>query len=188
MARTSELLVERIRASASARTVVLIDGRAGSGKTTLASEVAYALKAQLVCMDAFYPGWGGLEVGSSMVRSMVLDPQKPGWRRWDWKRSRAAEWHSVNAAKPVVIEGSGALSAANRELATFGIWIRLEPDERRRRKLARDGHLNLEHWDRWALQEDRFFARERPDLLADALVDGATGLIRETAVGEPTGV
>jgi uridine kinase len=176
--RASEVLAERIRASAKAqgapRLVVLVDGHSGAGKTTLATELAYALKAQHVALDAFYPGWGGLEVGSAMVRG-VLDADNPGYRRWDWKRSQAAEFHKVNGRKDIVVEGSGSLSRANRDLATFALWIRLDQVERKRRAIARDGATYHEHWDRWAAQEQAFFARERPDTLADAIMDGRTG-------------
>src|SRR5688500_16834644 len=171
--RASEVLADRIRASAKAqgasRLVVLIDGHSGAGKTTLATELAYTLKAQHVALDAFYPGWGGLEVGSAMVRG-VLDAANPGYRRWDWKRSQPAEFHKLNGKRDIVIEGSGSLSHANRDLATFALWIRLDQVERRRRALARDGATLHEHWDRWAAQEQAFFARERPDTLADAIM------------------
>ncbi len=155
---------------------MLIDGHSGSGKTTLATELAYNLKAQHVALDAVYPGWGGLEVGSAMVRG-VLDPENPGYRRWDWKRNESAEWHKVNGKRDIVIEGSGSMSRANRELATFGVWIRLDQVERKRRAIARDGVTYHQHWDRWAAQEQAFFARERPDTLADALMDGRTGQV-----------
>ncbi|WP_191283147.1 hypothetical protein [Pseudolysinimonas yzui] len=187
--RASEVLAERIRASATAqgasRIVVLIDGHSGAGKTTLATELAYALKAQHVALDAFYPGWGGLEVGSAMVQG-VLGAENPGYRRWDWKRNQPAEFHKVNPKRDIVIEGSGCMSRANRDLATFGVWIRLDQTERKRRAVGRDGPRFLEHWDRWAAQEQAFFARERPDVLADAIVDGRTGhvVFREDAAEE----
>lgn len=178
--RASEVLAERVRASAAAqgatRIVVLIDGHSGSGKSTLARELSYALKAQHVGLDAFYPGWGGLEVGSAMVRG-VLDPENPGYRRWDWKRNEPAEWHKVNGKRDIVIEGSGCLSRANRSLATYGVWVRLDQVERKRRALSRDGSMIHQHWDRWAAQEQGFFARERPDTLADAIMDGRTGAL-----------
>lgn len=177
---TSEVLAARIRAVGGAagvsRAVVLIDGHSGSGKTTLAAQVARAIDAQHVSLDQFYPGWGGLEVGSAMVRG-VLDPATPGYKRWDWEHSRQAEWIPVDAERPIVIEGSGALSRANRALATFGVWIRLDQTERKRRALARDGDAYLDHWDRWAAQEQHFFVRERPDALADAIMDGRTGQV-----------
>lgn len=184
--RASEVLAQRIRASAeeqgATRLVVLIDGHSGAGKTTLATELAYALKAQHVGLDAFYPGWGGLEVGSAMVRG-VLDPVNPGYKRWDWKRNQQAEFHKLNAKKDIIVEGSGSLSRSNRELATFGLWIRLDQVERKRRAIARDGTTHQAHWDRWAAQEQAFFARERPDILADAIMDGRTGQLLFRADG-----
>lgn len=176
--RVSEVLASRIRESAlgAPRIVVLIDGHSGAGKTTLATELAYALKAQHVALDAFYPGWGGLEVGSSMV-AQVLDPEISAYRRWDWKRNQPAERHKVNSKRDIVIEGSGCMSRANRELATFGLWIRLDEAERKRRALERDGATIHQNWDRWAAQEQAFFLRERPDQLADAILDARTGIL-----------
>jgi uridine kinase len=178
--RTSEVLATRIRAVAAdrgiTRLVVLIDGHSGSGKTTLATQLAEALDAQHVPLDLFYPGWGGLEVGSAMVKG-VLDAATPGYTRWDWERMAAAERVELDPVRHIVVEGSGAMSRANRALATFGIWIRLDQAERKRRALARDGDGYLDHWDRWAAQEQHFFLRERPDALADALMDGRTGQV-----------
>lgn len=165
-----------VRATTGMRAVVLIDGLSGAGKSTLAAALAEAMGAQLVGLDAVYPGWGGLELGSVAVPGM-LDRDNPGYRRWDWGRNEPAEWHRVSARQHLVIEGCGALSAENRRLATYGIWVRLDAVERRRRVAARDGERQMGHWDYWAAQEQAFLARERPDLLADAIVDGRTGSV-----------
>ncbi|HEX4442908.1 MAG TPA: ATP-binding protein [Galbitalea sp.] len=158
-------------ARASDRPVVLIDGRSGSGKTELGLAVASALGAQLIRLDDLYPGWDGLEQGSVAVAAEVLVARR--WRRWDWASSAYAEEHRVDAAAPVVIEGSGSLSLANRSLATLGVWVELDAARRKRRALARDGELYAPHWDDWARQEQDFYDRERPDLLADLIVDGS---------------
>jgi hypothetical protein len=152
------------------RPVVLIDGGSGSGKSTLAAGLAPALGAQLVRLDDFYPGWDGLEAASAAVRENVLDPLRPGWRRWDWLAGVAAEWHDLDPALPLVVEGSGALSRANRARATFGIWVELDAPTRKLRALARDGEAYAPHWDHWAAQERLFAARERPRRLADLIV------------------
>lgn len=175
---TVDVLAERIRAAAKAqgarRIVVLIDGHSGAGKSTLAAALAQTLTARHVQLDAFYPGWGGLEVGSAMVRG-VLDPVNPGYTRWDWARNEPAGFRKLDAKRDLVIEGAGSLSRANRELATFALWVRLDQVERKRRVLERDGPSAEEHWNRWAVQEQHFFTRERPDTLADAIMDGRTG-------------
>ncbi len=153
------------------RPVVLIDGRSGAGKTTLARDLAPLLGAQLVSLDDLYPGWDGLEAGSAAVHQTVLRDRDPGWRRWDWASERPAEWHSVDPDTPIVIEGCGALSRANRALATFGIWVDVPADERRRRALDREPGF-APHWGEWAAQERAFAAREHPRELADVVIAG----------------
>lgn len=152
--------------------VLLIDGRSGSGKTALARAiVAGAPTAQLVRLDDLYPGWGGLEEGSRVVHAL-LESDRPRWQRWDWVLSRHAEWHELDPAKPLVIEGCGALSRDNRALATFGIWVALDAETRKNRALERDGSTYAPHWDEWAGQEDAFLTRENPAAHADAVIDG----------------
>ena len=162
--------VERILAAVSgARPVVLIDGRSGSGKTGLATDLAAALGAELVRLDDVYPGWNGLEAASERVRPDILLGNR--WQRWDWVTDAPAEWHELDPTRALVVEGSGSLSRANRELATLGVWVELDEPTRKLRALARDGATYEPHWDDWAAQEQRFFDRERPDLLADFIVD-----------------
>jgi uridine kinase len=166
----SELL-ERIREAP--RPVVLIDGRSGSGKSTIAPRLAAALAAQLVRLDDIYPGWDGLERASEHVGEFVLAVAEPRWRRWDWAADAPAEWHPIDATRPLVVEGCGALSRSNRAKATFGIWVELDAVSRKRRALERDGEAYAPHWDRWAAQEARFAEREHSRDLADAVLDGA---------------
>jgi len=164
-------LVTQIRAAApGGRAVVLIDGRSGAGKTVLAEAIAPRLDAQLVSLDELYPGWEGLQAGSDAVHETVLRARAPGWTRWDWAAARPAEWHPVDPGRAIVIEGCGALSAANRARATFGIWLELDAAERRRRSSARDHGRFDRYWQPWADQEDAFIAREQPRDLADLVL------------------
>jgi uridine kinase len=169
--------------------VLLIDGRSGSGKTELARAiVADYPRAQLVRLDDLYPGWGGLEAGSQTVHDEILRAEYPRWRRWDWITGRHAEWNSLDRDRPLVIEGCGALSRQNRSLASFGIWVALDPALRKSRALARDGESYEPHWNEWAAQEDVFLTRENPAAHADAIVDGhdvTVGLERWREVLEP---
>jgi uridine kinase len=150
---------------------ILIDGRSGSGKTEFARALAATLPgAQLVRLDDLYPGWGGLDAGSVAVHTDVLSLFR--WRRFDWESNTLAEWHTLDPSRPIVVEGCGALSAANRKLATLGLWVELDDATRKRRALLRDGDSYAPHWDDWAVQEEAFIAREQPIQRADAIVDG----------------
>jgi uridine kinase len=151
---------------------ILIDGRSGSGKTELAKRMALALPgSQLVRLDDIYPGWGGLEEGSRHVHDFVLSASAPRWQRWDWVDSAPAEWHVLDPSRPIIVEGCGALSRANRALADYGIWVDLDEPTRKARALARDGDTYAPHWDEWAAQEQAFIDRENPRELADQVVN-----------------
>jgi uridine kinase len=151
--------------------VLLIDGRSGSGKTELASAIARDNpEAELLRLDNVYPGWGGLELGSAHVHRFVLTEHR--WQRWDWLTNGLNEWHDLDPSRPLIIEGCGALSAANRSLATYGVWVEFDDVGRKRRALERDGDWFVPHWDEWAAQEEAFIVRERPQRVADLIVQG----------------
>lgn len=127
--------------------------------------------SQLVRLDDIYPGWGGLEAGSRHVRDFILSAS-PRWQRWDWEDGTPAEWHVLDPSRPIIVEGCGALSRANRALAHYGIWVELDEPTRKARALARDGEAYAPHWDEWAAQEAAFIEREKPQELADQVVEG----------------
>ena len=169
--RIDSLVAQILEAAASRRPVVLLDGRSGSGKSVLGGLLAPPLDAQLLSLDELYPGWEGLEAGSAVVHETVLRPVDPGWVRWDWAAAASAEWHPLDPRRALIVEGCGALSRANRALATFGIWLDLDAAERHRRFSERDAGRFDASWDLWAAQEDAFIARERPRVLADLVID-----------------
>jgi predicted kinase len=154
------------------RPIVLIDGRSGAGKTTLAAWLAPQLGAELVRLDDLYPGWDGLRRGSDLVHEEIIPRSR--WQAWDWARDVAGEWREFDASLPLVIEGAGALSRANRVLATYGIWVERDAASRKRRAFARDGDGYAQHWDRWAAQEEEFAATEHPRELADHELSGSS--------------
>jgi adenylate kinase family enzyme len=150
--------------------VVLIDGRAGSGKTTLASHVARSLGADLVHLDDLYPGWDGLAEGAIAAETDVLS--RGGYRRYDWASAELAEWVPVDRSRTLVIEGCGAITAgavsAARTLgkghsgAVVAVWVECPEPVRQARALGRDGEMFRPHFERWAIQEAEHFSRNRP--------------------------
>ncbi|MEG8037277.1 hypothetical protein QP157_18770 [Sphingomonas sp. LR61] len=59
-------------AASGGRLVVLVDGRSGTGKTTLGDQLAQLLGAQVVHLDDVYPGWDGLRAAADAVARDVL--------------------------------------------------------------------------------------------------------------------
>lgn len=161
------------RASAAARpgqrVVVLLDGRSGTGKTTLGDALAAELDAQVVHLDDVYPGWDGLRAAAEAVVTDLLGPRS-GYRRWDWTTSEPAGWTAVDPRLPVVVEGCGALSRRSAPLASLRIWLEADDAVRRRRAIDRDGEVFAREWERWAAQERAFIALEDPRSLADVVL------------------
>lgn len=172
----------RIRAAvlalAASNPVVVIDGRSGAGKSSLAARLARAwplrTPVQLLALDSVYPGWEGLARGAEIAREDVLVPHGRGligtWRRWDWDVGEQAEAHAVDPALGLILEGCGALTRASVRLADVTVWVDGPPDSRRLRALARDGEAFRPYWDMWAAQEEAHIAGEQPHELADMVV------------------
>lgn len=139
--------------------ITLIDGRSGSGKTYLAQEFP---EAQVVHLDDVYPGWGGLDAASDAVPDILTAHR---WQQWDWTAGAPGQWHELDPARPIVIEGVGAISRASAPLADRAIWLELDAETRKQRALEREPDF-AEHWDDWAAQEEVFIARENPTALA----------------------
>lgn len=170
--------MERIRAAvvqvAASNPVVVIDGRSGAGKSSLAERLigSWPLKTsvQLLALDSVYPGWDGLERGADLARTEVLVPHGRDrigiWRRWDWEHHVEAEAHAVDPSLGLIVEGCGALTAASAALADVTVWVDGPAASRRHRALERDGDVFRAHWDRWAAQEQAHIDRHAPQSLA----------------------
>lgn len=157
--------------------VVAVDGHSGSGKTTLARGVGEALDAPVVHMDRIYPGWDGLAASVPLLVEQVLEPlargEQAAFRLWDWEENAWNGTRIVPPAEVVVVEGSGSSVGPAGEYAAVRVWVEAGRDERRRRGLARDGDAYRPHWEHWAAQEARLYARDGTRAKADIVI--ATG-------------
>lgn len=168
--------------------IVLIDGRAASGKSSLAAALKNQLfkeleqAPRLVHMDDLYPGWEGLIAGSHYLNQQILQPLKQGktssWQLWDWEkaqRGRSDEpgngWREFAGGTPLIVEGCGSLSRVSAELADYRVWIETEQQVRHQRWLDRDGEKFNEFWHIWAAQEDEFYQQEKSMQLADLVIE-----------------
>lgn len=177
--RAATLIVDDIRMLSAANPVVLIDGRSGAGKTTLARMLVdrwpIAGRVQLVALDSIYPGWDGLRDGGERALEGILRPHGRGylgeWRRWDWATGAEAETHAVDPSLGVLVEGSGILTPAAAAIADVRVWLESAEPGRKARALNRDGDTYRPHWERWAAQEKAHIARDDPRALATRVVE-----------------
>jgi hypothetical protein len=167
-------IVEAITALSATNPVVLIDGRSGAGKTSLARALVarwpLAGRVQLVALDSLYPGWDGLADGVDLARDQILVPHARGlvgvWQRWDWDAAAPAEAHAVDPSLPLVVEGAGILTPVTARLSDVRVWVDSPAPSRKARALRRDGDAYRPYWERWARQEDAHITRDQPSRLA----------------------
>jgi energy-coupling factor transporter ATP-binding protein EcfA2 len=172
-------LIAAVTQVAASNPVVLLDGRSGAGKTSLARALVarwpLAGRVQLVALDSLYPGWDGLEEGAALARESILVPHARGvigvWQRWDWEAAAPAEAHAVDPALPLIVEGVGILTPETAPLADVRVWLESPEASRRDRALSRDGESYRPHWLRWARQEEGHVARHQPRRLATHVFD-----------------
>lgn len=167
--------------------IILIEGRAGSGKSTFAQQLRDSLFRQgeaapvIVSMDELYPGWHGLKEGSLYLERYILFPlsqaKKANWQTWNWetgKRGNSQEpgngWREFAGGNALIVEGCGSLSKQSAEMATVRIWIEAEGLIRRERFHDRDSGRFDEYWSVWAAQEDDFYSAERSRDLVDFVI------------------
>lgn len=180
------LLVSSAPARLGRTRLVLVDGPAGSGKTTLAGRLADALGCPVLHGDDMYEGWGGLPTLWETLGEQVLEPLARGeaarFRRWDWARGERAEWIEVGAADgrgeggnvpdALVIEGVGVAGRLARPYASLVIYVEAPWDVRLARGIQRDGEAMREDWLRWEAAEAPILGAEGTRGAADLVIDG----------------
>ncbi len=158
---------------------IVIDGRSGSGKTSLADRIAgrlhaQGIPAQLLHVEDLYPGWDGLAAGAAAVPQVL---REGSYRKYNWATGEFGDPVLLLPDVPLIIEGCGAVTAdtlgAVQDRAgesVWSVWIEAPTAQRRTRALARDGGSYEPHWDRWAAQEDAFYATHTPWELVDEVL------------------
>ncbi|HEX4472956.1 MAG TPA: 4-amino-4-deoxy-L-arabinose transferase [Nocardioides sp.] len=158
--------------------LICVDGPAGSGKTTLAAELAELSGAPVLHLDDMFEGWDGLPHITEQLESVLLplaDGRSGSYRRWDWPGNDWAETVLVPPVPLLVLEGVGAGSSRIASLITLLAWVEVPFELRMARGLERGGVGVAEHWPQWAADEQALFDRERTRERADLHLDGRVG-------------
>jgi uridine kinase len=167
--------------------VVLIDGRAGSGKSTFARLLQDQVfqntqqSPKVIHMDDIYPGWEGLTQGSLYLVEQILKPLKhkgkAQWQLWDWANDKRGGpdpgngWREFDGENMLIVEGCGSVTTQSAELANLTIWIDADRKDRKERFEARDRGVFSNFWPSWSAQEDEFFREQRSEQLCELTVN-----------------
>ena len=158
--------------------IILIDGKAGSGKSTFAESLQQQLfrdgesAPRVIHMDNIFEGWDGLALGSDYMVRFILQPlarkETASWQDWSWVKNQRSSWREFSGGTPLIVEGCGSLTERSKEHADISIWLEASEETRRERWIQRERHL--EKFDFWAAQELDFYAREKSQSLADLVI------------------
>jgi uridine kinase len=180
------MTVPEILAAARARSIdgvriIGVDGPAGAGKSTLATQLAEAGGAPRIEIDDFV-SWDDPAGESWWARfeEQVLDPLSRGddahfqQRDWanDWRGDSLGGWKTVPWHPIMIVEGVTCTRRATVGRLAYAVWVEAPDGVRLQRGLARDHGqpYDIEPlWRTWMAREREFFehdgARDRADLI-----------------------
>ena len=148
--------------------IVTIDGPAGSGKTTLANELASELKdangvMSVVHMDELYEGWNDA-LGQKLfdrIDAWILAPIRnglnPKFLKYDWHQGKYASWSELPLTPIVIIEGVGSGHSALRTNVSQAIWVEADENLLLDRVVQRDGEVVRNEMLIWKARERSYF-------------------------------
>lgn len=165
--------------------LIAIDGPAGSGKTSLANQLASNLKsATTIHMDDLYNGWEDA-LTATLTRHLeewVLDPltlhQSVKYQKFDWNTGEYGPTVEVRDVELLILEGVGAAQSKIRQQADLTIWIEVGAQIGLTRVLNRDGAQILPYMLKWQERESAHFIKDQTKENCQIFIDGSNFQIR----------
>lgn len=194
-------LVAGLPPAAGRPTLVGVDGRSASGKSTLADRLVAEVVGAVVVHTDDLAWWEPMFEWGHLLLDDVLGPLRaghdvsftpPAWSQ----RGRPGSIDVPASAPLVLIEGVGAGQEGVRELLDALIWVQSDFGQAERRGLERDiaagtngdEAASIEFWHEWMAHERKFLAADRPWERADWVVAGSSVIpLRDDEVALATG-
>jgi uridine kinase len=180
-----ELIVAAAGAPPGRPRIIAIDGRGGSGKTTLAARLRREVPASAVVHTDDLAWHEPLFAWGHLLADQVLRPLQQGgavhFRPPAWERRERDGLVAVpDGLDLVVVEGTGASQREHAGLVDATVWIQADLDEAERRAITRDIAEGVNgdpsqaaaFWHAWMTEELPFFERQRPWERACIAVNG----------------
>ena len=152
--------------------VLALDGRCGSGKTTLANALAVQLPGcTLLRTDDFYlppadrvPGWEQTPCANmdlARLRDEVLAPARAGkpvlYRAYSCREGAYLPVQQLAAQPLVILEGSYSHHPSLAPYYDIKVFVTCSAEEQMRRLRAREGKRYLNFVQRWIPLEEEYF-------------------------------
>ncbi|GHO50937.1 uridine kinase family protein [Ktedonospora formicarum] len=173
--------------------LVALDGRSGTGKSTIANELAKHGDGVVVVGDDFYSGgdddvWSGISAEEKVakvidwqrMRKQVLEPllaKRPAhWHPLDFHPERGwvgwkDETITLEPAPVILLDGAYSARPELADLVDLAILVEVNDITRRERLILREGPDFMSRWHRlWDPAEDLYFTYIRPRSSFDIVV------------------
>jgi uridine kinase len=151
--------------------IIAIDGRAASGKTTLAGQLALILNAEVIHMDDFFlpvelrtparltePG-GNIHYERFKTEVLPeLKQNKPfAYRRFDCSSMKLGKKRNITAARWRIVEGAYSMHPEFGDYADLKVFFDISPAEQIKRIRKRNGEKMAEIFAaRWIPMEEKY--------------------------------
>jgi len=150
--------------------LIAIDGRAGAGKTTLATSFYEELSADktvaVIHMDDLYDGWENAlgERLTQTLESIVKSHQSKVAFEIDIFNWQSMSFDSKRVIHPVdilILEGVGAGQKVVRDAGATLYWLDIDAEVGIQRVLNRDGNQIASQMKQWQIAQEIHFLRDK---------------------------
>lgn len=170
--RYTRLIPVLLEASKHSEGVIVIDGFAASGKSTMAKQLADILEGSIVRIDDFFlpkdlrteerlAEAGGNVHYERFKREVIENLSKNEefeYRKFDCGKMDYGEYICVPAAKWRIVEGSYSHHPYFGEYGDIRVFSEVDSEEQMRRIIARNGKIMAERFEKlWIPMENRYF-------------------------------
>ena len=166
--------------------VLALDGRCGSGKTTLAARLAERFPQSItVHTDDFYlppsrrvTGWESIPCANMDIRRLrneVVVPARAGqafsYQAYSCREGAYLPPRPLGSAPLVIVEGSYSCHPTLADCYDLKVFVTCSKEEQARRLLAREGERYSGFTARWIPLEEGYFAKFQIEQVADFIID-----------------
>ena len=166
--------------------LVALDGRCGSGKTTLAAQLTERFPQSItVHTDDFYlppsrrvTGWEKIPCANmdiQRLRDEVVAPARAGqvfsYQAYSCREGAYLPPRPLGSAPLVIVEGSYSCHPTLADCYDLKVFVTCSKEEQARRLLAREGERYSGFTARWIPLEEGYFAKFQIEQTVDFILD-----------------